>query len=158
MHPIDVLKYGHLTVLGTLEKFPESEWYTTGACGYWSVKDIIAHLTSFEQVLVEVLNNLLEPGATPYLDAYASQGLNFNDEQVNQRSELSMQDVLAEYKTAHEKVMQAAAAIPQSLWRQNGVLPWYGAEYDLEDFIVYTFYAHKREHCGQIAVFSDRFK
>ena len=158
MNSVDVLKYGHLTVLKTLENFPESEWYTTGACGYWSVKDLIAHLASFEQILAEVLNNLIEPGSTPYLDLFASQGINFNDNQVNQRGELSMQDVLDEYKAAYERVRGAAVRIPQGLWRQNGLLPWYGEEYDLEDFVVYTFYAHKREHCGQIAVFSDRFK
>jgi hypothetical protein len=39
--------------------------------------------------------------------------------------------------------------------RQNGALPWYGAEYDLEDFIAYSFYGHKREHTAQINVFRD---
>jgi hypothetical protein len=48
--------------------------------------------------------------------------------------------------------------IPADTWVKEGILKWYGAEYDLEDFIVYTFYGHKREHCGQIATFSDRFK
>ena len=30
------------------------------------------------------------------------------------------------------------------------------SEYSLEDFIVYTFYGHKREHSAQIAAFRDR--
>ncbi len=158
MNPNDILKYGHLTVMGTLKNFPEAQWYTSGACGYWSVKDLIAHLSSFELVLVEILNNFLDPGPTPYLDTFAGDRMGFNDVQVDRRKDLSMEDVLAEYQAAHDKAMAAAAQIPTEIWRQQGALPWYGAEYDLEDFIVYTYYGHKREHCGQIAVFSDQFK
>jgi hypothetical protein len=29
-------------------------------------------------------------------------------------------------------------------------------EYALDDFIVYQYYGHKREHCAQIAVFRDK--
>jgi hypothetical protein len=39
-----------------------------------------------------------------------------------------------------------------------GLLPWYSAEYDLEDYITYAFYGHKREHCAQIAVYRDTLK
>ncbi|MFO7664109.1 MAG: hypothetical protein R6X18_16150 [Chloroflexota bacterium] len=37
----------------------------------------------------------------------------------------------------------------------TGFFPHCGAEYDLEDFIAYSFYSHKREHCAQIAVFGN---
>jgi uncharacterized damage-inducible protein DinB len=158
MNPTDILKYGHQTVTRTIESFPQEEWYTTGACGYWSVKDLIAHLGSFELMLEDLLNNLLKNTPTPTLDLYRNQHANFNDEQVNQRSKMTMEQVLAEYQNTFERVMVAAAQVSPEMWNREGLLPWYGTEYDLEDFIVYTFYGHKREHCGQIAVFSDRFK
>ncbi len=47
MNAVDILKYGHLTVIQTIDGFPESAWDTPGACGTWSVKDIIAHLASY---------------------------------------------------------------------------------------------------------------
>jgi hypothetical protein len=53
MNAVDILKYGQLTVLRTLDGLPESAWETPGACGVWSVKEIIAHLASYEQVLVD---------------------------------------------------------------------------------------------------------
>ena len=40
---------------------------------------------------------------------------------------------------------------------ERGLLGWYTAEYDLEDFLVYTYYVHKREHCTQVAAFTERF-
>ena len=55
MNAIDILKYGQQTVLHTIDEFPDSAWETPGACGVWSVKDIIAHLASYEQVLIDIL-------------------------------------------------------------------------------------------------------
>ena len=43
MNAKDILKYGQGTVYQTIEGFPESAWEKGGACGIWSVKDILAH-------------------------------------------------------------------------------------------------------------------
>ncbi len=42
MNAVDILKYGQQTVLQTLAEFPEAAGEKPGACGAWSVKDIIA--------------------------------------------------------------------------------------------------------------------
>lgn len=159
MNPQDILKYGHLTFLRTLNRIPPAEVNTSGAVGYWSVKDLVGHLASFEQVLVEIVENLIQPRPMPLTEQFATNGQAFNDEQVDRlRRSLTMAQVFEEYLTAHERVRMGVTALLPSLWRQMGILPWYGPEYDLEDFIVYTFYGHKREHSGQIATFSDRFR
>jgi hypothetical protein len=44
MNATDILKYGQVTALQAINGLPESAWETPGACGVWSVKDIIAHL------------------------------------------------------------------------------------------------------------------
>lgn len=72
MNAVDMLKYGQLTVLRALDGFPESAWETPGACGIWSVKEIIAHLASYEQVLVDVLTTFLGGGPTPYLTRFSA--------------------------------------------------------------------------------------
>jgi hypothetical protein len=151
------LKYGHLTVLKTIEDVPHDAWSTGGVCGVWSAKDIIAHLASFEHVLVEILSSLLDGGDTPYLKAYTSSP-EFNDVEVNKRQHLTADQVLAEYNDTQAQTMTLAARLTPEFWRQDGTLPWYGAEYSLDDFIVYTFYGHKREHTAQINVFKDTLK
>ena len=65
MNTADVLKYGHHTVLQTIDDLPQTEWTTGGVCGVWSVKDIIAHLASYEHVLEEILAGFLDGGDTP---------------------------------------------------------------------------------------------
>jgi hypothetical protein len=158
MNAHDVLKYGNGTVQRTIEGLTPEQWTLTGACGVWSCKDLIAHLGSYELVLVDALCALAgEAGPTPHLDRYKAGG-NFNDTEVAARAAHSVEAVLAEYNAAHAETIRLIGKVPVELRRQPGTLPWYGAEYDLEDYIVYAIYAHKREHCGQIAVFRDRFK
>ncbi|TMC18456.1 MAG: DinB family protein, partial [Chloroflexi bacterium] len=87
MNGVDILKYGHLTVLQTIDGFPESAWDTSGACGVWSVKDIIAHLASYEHVLVDVLTTFVDGGLTPSLTLFLESGGQFNDSEVAARKD-----------------------------------------------------------------------
>lgn len=159
MHAPDVLMYGHRTFMHTLEEFPADQRTASGAVGYWSVKDLVAHIGSFELALVEVLQDLLTPGPTPLRDAMTADGQAFNDQQVDVlRREWSYEQCLDEYLAAHEQVRRLMAKLPASLLRETGAIPWYGAGYDLEDLIAYQYYGHKREHSGQIQTFRDRFR
>jgi hypothetical protein len=165
MNANDILKYGHGTVLRSIDGLAAEEWEVGGVCGVWSVKNIVAHLASYELVLGEVLSLLQQypdrpnasPGtdATPMLNAFVDPSSQFNDTQVALRN-YSHTEALAEYTSAYEHVAALAAQLPAEAFRQAGTLPWYGLEYALDDFIVYAFYGHKREHCAQIAVFRDR--
>lgn len=155
MNLSDILKYGHQTVLKTVAGIPDQEWHRAGVVGVWSVKDVIAHLASFEHMLVEVLSGLLDGGPTPNLDQFRTDE-KFNDVQVALRKARSPAEVLQEYQDTHASTMQLATRIPPEKSRENGTPPWYGPEYSLDDFVVYTVYGHKREHCAQIALFKKR--
>ena len=155
MNASDILKYGQGTVLQTIESFPESAWETPGACGVWSVKDIIAHLASYEHVLVDVLTTFVSSNSTPYLSKFTDPGGNFNDLEVAARKGKSVKEVLDEFNDTYALVMSLITRIPVETFRQAGTIPWYGMEYALDDYLVYAYYGHKREHSAQIAAFRD---
>ena len=152
MNTLDVLKYGNQTVQRALDGLPDEAWQTPGVCGIWSVKDIIAHLSSYESVLTDLLKTIVDGGPPPQ----SLLKLRDNDAEVELRKEKTAQAVLAEYNQNHAQVMQLATQIPPETLRQTGTIPWYGMEYALDDFVVYAYYGHKREHCSQIAVFCDK--
>jgi hypothetical protein len=157
MNACDILHYGHTFVLRILDGLPEEDWSTPNVCGVWSTKEIIAHLASFDQMLVELLGQFLgDTGPTPALDVYKEDGQKFNDTQVPMRHSMTVAEQRAEYDDTHARTVELAARIPEETLRQPGTLPWYGMEYSLDDFIVYTFYGHQREHGAQIAVFRDK--
>lgn len=156
MNAGDILTYGHGTILQTIDGLADAAWETSSVCGVWSTKDILAHLASYEQLLIEVLSAFTGGGPTPYMQMWGERGPGFNDTQVEMRASKSAADILAEYNDAHERVRAQVAQIPAETFGQTGTLPWYGMEYSLDDFIVYTYYGHKREHAAQIAAFRDR--
>lgn len=158
MNAADIMKYGHATVCKTLDGLPVSEWEIGGACGYWSVKDIIGHLAAHEHVLVEILATFLgESTETPYFVQLAEVGMGrFNDIQAEARQHQSVQAVLEEYNTIHARALELVTRMPPETLRDVGTIPWYGSEYALDDWIVYGYYGHKREHSAQIDVFRDQ--
>ena len=155
MHALDVLKYGNLTVLRALNDLPPDDWQTPGVCGRWSVREIIAHLASFELALVEAFAVARGEPIGPTLSEMLRDGQAFNDKQVMARLGLSVAETLAEYEKVQAQTMELTAALPSSLFYNTGFLPAYGMEYDLEDYIAYSFYGHKREHAAQVMVFRD---
>jgi hypothetical protein len=156
MNAPDVLRYGNFTLLGELEQIPRESVNEPGACGVWSVKDIVAHLASYEIVLVDVLSSCLEPNTdTPNRDRFLEQGPDFNDREVDARRDQDLEVTLTELNDAHASVLELIGRIPPETVRTPGTMPWYGTEYALSDLIVYQYYGHKREHSAQIAVFRD---
>ncbi len=158
MNAKDVLYYGHDFVLRNLADLPMAHWDTENVCGWWSTKDILAHLTSFEDVLIEVLQGFLGGGPTPHRDAMTADPGKFNDDEVAERKDRTAAAVFDEYQARQAETMALIARIPAEVIRQPGTLPWYGAEYSLDDLIVYQYYGHKREHTSQINVFKDLLK
>jgi hypothetical protein len=158
MNALDMLKYGDRTLMNAVKGLPETDWEIPEALGYWSVKNIIAHMTSFEIFLAQVLSTFLGEDSIPLFEEMKQYGDGFNDEQANRRQGYSVGEQLDEYKQTHRQVIELAAQIPAETYRQNGTIPWYGKDYCLDDFIVYTNYAHKREHAGHIDVFRDRLE
>lgn len=155
MNANDVLRYGHLTVLATLDLLPEDQAETPGVCGVWSAKDVIAHLASYELALADLLEAFVAGRQRAFVSPIDAA---FNDEQVAQRRRLSLAEARDEYERAYARVGELIRQVPAEQRRQAGELPWYGAEYDLEDYLAYAFYGHKREHSAQIAVFCDRLR
>lgn len=157
MNADDVLMYANKKVLANIENLPEEEWNTQGVCGWWSVRDIIGHLASYELLFVDAVNSIIDAGVDmPTQERFVTLGgKKFNHEQVAKRQNLKPREVLAEYTETQAKVRELVKLVPVETRRRRGLIPWFRNEYDLEDFISIANYGHKREHCAQIAVFRD---
>ena len=133
-----------------------------GACGEFSARDLMVHMGTQENILVDILGGFVTPGTpTPYFDRMMELG--GDPYTMAQIAEARAQNtpvavVRAAYDAAHARLLELAAQIPVETFRQPGTIPWYGAEYALDDLIVYFNYGHKREHSGQLGLFRDRFR
>ncbi len=156
MNPSDILFYANTKMHDYIDELSEPEWEAAGVCGWWSVKEIMAHLASFEHVLSEVIHTVEGDEFGPYLRLLTRSGQEFNEVQVEKRGSASHLDILSEYEAQVKDNISLIKTLPPDLCRRPGTLPWYGLEYSLDDFIVYTFYGHKREHGAQIGVYRDK--
>ncbi|HMA37678.1 MAG TPA: maleylpyruvate isomerase N-terminal domain-containing protein [Chloroflexia bacterium] len=161
MNALDILKYGHGTLLQSIDGLPDDAWDTPGACGDLSARALLIHMTAQEAVLGDVLSTFAQPGSpTPHLDRFRALqgGDEFTLEQIAAAQGGSAAAARAGYQAAHDRLMALAAQIPPEQLREVGTIPWYGPEYALDDLIVYFNYGHKREHSGQLGLFRDRVR
>jgi len=155
MNARDILFYGNRTLMESMERVPPAERNTPGLIGWWSAREALAHLSIFEAGLVQVLEAFLG-GPEPTLMANMDSAK--NDEMVAQKKDLNFDQVLAEYNANHARVMELVEKISPERLREVGAIPWYGPEYSLDDFLVYTFYGHKREHAARFEGFGDHLE
>jgi hypothetical protein len=154
MHAADVLRYGDGTFRNAIDALDVRHWSKPGATGHWSPKDIVAHLASYEQALQAILS-ALNGGPADLSIVELFRDPTFNDREVDRRADRGPDEVLAEYTGLAEANVDAVSRLEPELLKRPGLLEWYGDEYDLEDFLIYTFYGHKREHAAQINAFRD---
>ncbi|GAC1404596.1 MAG: hypothetical protein NVS4B12_19140 [Ktedonobacteraceae bacterium] len=157
MNIAEQLEDAHLLVIQTVDNLPELEWDIPTASGNWSVKDIVAHLTSYEHILVDVFHIFLEESPnTPYLAQFIEHNADFNQVQVGERSSHTAQQVIDEFEEAQVEVTSLLARIPSEIVEKKGTLSWY-KDCSLSDFIS-TLTGHMKRHCEEIMAFRNRQK
>ncbi|HZQ06039.1 MAG TPA: DinB family protein [Anaerolineae bacterium] len=155
MNARDILFYGDGTLMASLERIPPADRTKRGVVGWWSARETMAHLAIFEEQLVEVLELFIKGSGVPEA---AQMSPEMNDVLVAQRKDETFDELFADYQKAHARVMELIEKIPPEKLREVGTIPWYGDQYSLDDFLVYTFYGHKREHAGRFEMFGDRLE
>lgn len=83
-----------------------------GVSGHWSIKDILAHVTSWEQQALEHLPTILQGGRPPkYSTLYG--GIDaFNAQMTARAQKLGLSEVMTEFETTHLRLMEYLQGIP----------------------------------------------
>ena len=91
----------------------EAEMLEPGVEGDWSVKDIIAHVTSWEEEALKHLPRILAGGKPPrYSDVYG--GIDaFNAQVIAERRKLSLAEVLRQRDETHQRLIAFLQTVPE---------------------------------------------
>lgn len=155
MNMSEALQNANLLVIRALDGLPEEEWDMPGACGDWSVKDIVAHLASYEHVIVDILNTFLGGELTSTVKHWMSSRATFNAEEVEARKFATAQQVMDDYQNTQVEAASLIMQIPPEKIQQAGTMPWYGGQHNLADFMQ-QMCDHISEHVAQISAFHTR--
>jgi hypothetical protein len=91
----------------------DSELLKPGVTGAWSVRDILAHVTAWEEEALKYLPLILEGGKPPrYSVTYG--GIDaFNARMTEQKSGLSLAEVLAQQDETHQRLIALVQSVPE---------------------------------------------
>ena len=81
-----------------------------GVTGDWSVKDILGHITTWDEKILGKLTALMEGQRAPRFPAINR----FNAEQVDLKRDMKLPQVLKELSYIHKMVMEFAERMPET--------------------------------------------
>lgn len=85
MQATEILENSHLYVIQTVDDLPEPMWDLPGVCGEWSAKDVLAHLTAFELLLIDAFDTVHGEPPSPFLLRWQTASEDFERAEVNAR-------------------------------------------------------------------------
>jgi hypothetical protein len=93
----------------------ESQLMQPGVVDSWSVKDIIAHVTAWEEEALKYLPLVSQGGRLPrYADMYG--GIDaFNAQTIQHSRTLSLADVLRQFTETHQRLIDYLHSVPEEL-------------------------------------------
>jgi hypothetical protein len=91
----------------------DSQLTESGVTGHWSVKDILAHVTTWEEEALKYLPLIITGGRPPrYSIKYG--GIDaFNAQMTEQKRGLSLSDVLRQLDETHRRLIDYVHSVPE---------------------------------------------
>jgi hypothetical protein len=126
---------------------PDAQLLEPVVIGTWSVKDILAHVTTWEQVTLKVLPLIIQGGTLPrYSTQYG--GIDaFNALMTEQKRDLSLSDVLTQLAETHQRLLDYIQTVPEEQFR---------TETRFRRRLRADTYSHYREHATMIREWRQR--
>jgi hypothetical protein len=97
----------------------DAQMLEPGVVGNWSVKDILAHVTTWEEEALKSLPFILEGRKPPkYSDLYG--GIDaFNAQQSERRRGLPLAEVLSQSETTHERLVSFLEGVAEEQFTRD---------------------------------------
>lgn len=125
-----------------------------GACGLWSVKDVLAHLVAWEAELVTTLARLDQyQQRAPHIVLIEDLD-EWNAEQYHLNAPRALDDVLADFAGVHRHLIQAIEALEERVLESNRQFPWMEGE-SLSYLIAENATWHEEEHAEDIRAWRE---
>ena len=90
----------------------DSQLMEPGVTGHWSVKDILAHVTTWEEEALKYLPLIITGGRPPRYIQYG--GIDdFNARMTDQKRDLSLSDILRQLDETHRRLIDYVHSVPE---------------------------------------------
>lgn len=112
----------------------------------WSIKELLAHLSGWDDAIVEALQ--AHSGGEP-VSTTVSRGVNaYNAKTVHTREALSLEQVMKEWEATSELVYQGLDELPNEKFNQPLTFPW--GEPGTVAYLIEIFVEHDEHHARHL--------
>jgi uncharacterized damage-inducible protein DinB len=129
-----------------IQGLSEDEMTQVPVEGVWTIKDVLGHLTSWEEALLQPLRSYADGG--PFDGQVIEDYLAWNDEQAALKKDLSLDAILDELTSVRQKLVATANRLSDRQYEQQVPFPW--GEMGTADKALHGLSLHEREHLGAI--------
>ncbi len=125
---IEILETERRRLEQNLAKLSQADMLQPGVVGEWSVKDVLAHLASWEQLFLDwyAADQRGETPHPPAPDLTWKQLDILNERIFKKHHNRPLSKILAEFRKTHEQFMATVQAIPKKDITTKGRFAWIG--------------------------------
>ena len=151
----EALSLERAILLDALKSVPDALLDQKGVVGEWSIKNVLAHLTSWESIVTHFLPERLARGIRPeILSVIAADEDAWNAQQVASRERLTPKEQLDEFEQTRQALFQVLSQVgEEALNRQH---PWPEWEGTLATYMLEEIGGHEREHRKAVLAATER--
>ena len=157
---IEQLQAERARIEALLAELSEEQVGAGGVQGDWSVKDVVAHLTTWERRGTEWIRSIVQ-GEEPQvpMPGYSWRDLDrLNLETYQQNRLMPWRDVLAEFQQSFPLLMEQVQALGEEQLDETFQAEWTGDQVVSARQIVAWRYLHYRSHGGHIQAWLENLK
>jgi len=134
------------TLLAAIEGLSHESMAHERVDGEWTAKDILGHITSWEEVTVDALRSIAanEPSAVEAISDFDA----WNGEQVARKRSEPLSAILDRLAAARGEFLVLAAQVLPEQWEETSAWPW-GARNTLTEAMAGLAH-HENEHASAI--------
>ena len=136
-------------LLDTLRPCSDAQLNQHGVVGAWSIKNVLAHLVAWEQLVIETLPERLATGKRPAAFQIIGEDEDgFNAKMVAEREHLTPPDQLFELRNTRAQLVSYLRSLGEdALQRTHPFDGWNGT---FAEYIFAAVCEHEKEHCDAI--------
>ena len=148
---LDNMSAGHEMLEKVLSPLNEAQMTATGVNGDWSIKDVLVHLTAWQQRLLADMQAATrgEEAAISTVDITGEEMDRLNEQFYQENKARQVNEVLSDFQSTHTNLLAAVQAMTGEDLTDPHRFAWTDGK-PLWQFIASETYEHILEHIGAI--------
>ncbi len=142
----------------TIAGLTEEDFLRPRAISKWTLKDLLAHVASWDEEMVRVLQTFTMPVESVYTYTISDRNgfAAWNEEQLELRRARAVSEIISEFEIARRDLIQVVEGLTDPVLNRTRMTPW--GEPSSGFGLIETQIEHDREHAEQVRSYRKKIE